>query len=372
MLRSCAAIVATTLVAAMTVVPAHAQPDPARRVATLLWWQGPNEITAAPAVAQVVNRRGVAWIDVSPRSGATANSQAQIQAQLARGIAAYEALQFAEALVALGEAERGIDAIGGQAVDTVTLSDVFLYRALAGAQTQAATAWDDFVMAAKLGSARVLDASRFAPRVVEEFARARLAASEVAPAIVRIEIAPHCEIWWDGRAVVASDPNTVVVETRVGVHWLASVCLGRRAVAKRLTIDQAQQTVAGAGSELLPPTVDELRISAQVVSARPYITVVVLGAIATIVKRNGAGAMVTEQTQTLAVPADVATLVATVDRLLRTDDAVVAGATAWYRRPWVWAVAGAVLTGAVLTPFLFDSTSSTQTVKVRPDGLPRW
>ena len=152
MLRSCAAIVATTLVALMTVVPANAQPDAARRVATVVWWQGPNEITAAPAVAEVVNRRGVAWIDVSPRSVATADSRPQIQAQLARGIAAYEALQFADALVALGEAERGIDAIGAHAVDTVTLSDLFLYRALAGAQTQAATAWDDFVMAAKLGS----------------------------------------------------------------------------------------------------------------------------------------------------------------------------------------------------------------------------
>ncbi len=372
MLRSRAATVATTLVALLFVVPANAQPVAARRVATVVWWQGPNEFTAAATVADVVKRRGVAWIDVSPRSAVTADTRAQIQAQLARGIAAYEALQFADALVALGDAERGIDATGGQAVDTVTLSDVFLYRALAGAQIQTATAWDDFVMAAKLGSARVLDVSRFAPRVVEEFARARTAARELAPAIVRIEIAPHCEIWWDGRAVVASDPNTVVVDTRVGVHWLASLCLGRRAVAKRLTIDQAQQTVAGAGSELLPPTVDELRISAQVVTARPYVTVVVLGALANIVKRNGTGVLVAELTQTLATPADVATLVASVERLLRTDDAVVAGVTAWYRRPWVWAVAGAVVTGAVLTPFLFGSTSSTQTVKVRPEGLPRW
>lgn len=376
MVRPCVAIVATALAAAMTAAPALAQADAARRVATVVWWQGPNEIEAGPAVADVVQRRGVAWIDVSPRSaqtvGAVAQVQAQIQAQLARGIAAYEALQFADALRALGEAERGIDGAGGQGIDAVTLSDVFLYRALAGAQTQAATAWDDFVLAATLGSARVLDASRFAPRVVEEFARARLAASELAPATVRIEIAPRCEIWWDGRFMVATEPQSIIVETRRGVHWLASACLGRRAVAKRLTIDQVQQTVVGAGSPLLPPTDDELRISAQVVTPRPYISVVVLGASANIVKRNAAGGLVTEASQTMATPADVATLVATVERMLRSDDGASAGPTAWYRRPWVWAVAGAVVTGAVLTPFLFNSASSTQTVKIRPEGLPPW
>ena len=366
------AIAATTLVASMTAVPALAQPDPVRRVATVVWWQGPNEIAAAPAVAALAKRRGVAWVDVSPRGAAIADMRPQIQAQLARGITAYQALQFADALVALGEAERGIDTIGGQAVDAVTLSDIFLYRALAGAQTQAVTAWDDFVLAAALGSARVLDTSRFAPRVVEEFARARLAASKLAPATVRIEIAPRCEIWWDGRAVVPADPHTVVVESRLGVHWLASVCLGRRSVAKRLTIDQVQQTVLGAGSELLPPTVDELRISAQAVTTRPYISVVMLGAFATIAKRNGAGFLVSELSQTVATSDDVAALVASVDQLLRVDQTAASGPTAWYRRPWVWAVAGAVLTSAVLTPFLFDNTSSTQTVTVRPEGLPPW
>ncbi len=372
MVRSCVGIVATTLVALLTAAPAVAQPAPTRRVATVVWWQGPNEITAAPAVADVAKRRGVAWIDVSPRGAATADPQLHLQAQLARGIAAYEALQFADAQAALAEAERSIDAMGGRAVDAVTLSDVFLYRALAGAQTHAPTAWDDFVLAAKLGSARVLDASRFAPRVVEEFARARIAATEFAPATVRIEIAPRCKIWWDGRLMMASDPNTLVVETRVGLHWLASECLGRRAVAKRVTVEQTQQTVAGAGSELLPPTVDELRISAQVVNAQSYLSVVVLGARANIVKRNSAGGLVAEQTQTLATSADVVTLVAAVDRLLRTDDAVPVGATAWYRRPWVWAEAGSVITAAVLTPFLFDNQSSAQTVKVRPEGLPPW
>ena len=372
MLRSCAALTAISLVASMAAAPALAQSDPTRRVAAVVWWQGPNEITAAPAVATLAKQRGVAWVDVSPRSAAAANPRPQIQAQLARGITAYQALQFADALVALGEAESGIDASGGQAIDAVTLSDVFLYRALAGAQTQAVTAWDDFVLAAALGSTRVLDANRFAPRVVEEFSRARIAASALAPATVRIEIAPRCEIWWDGRAVVANDPHNVVLESRLGVHWLASACLGRRPIAKRVTLAQAQQTIVGVGSEWLPPTVDELRISAQVVTARPYISVVVLGAFANVVKRNGAGILVSELTQAVATPADVTALVASVDQLMRTDQATVAGPTAWYRRPWVWAVAGAVLTGAVLTPFLFDSTSSTQTVKVRPEGLPPW
>ncbi len=372
MFRSCVAIVATALATTLMVAPTPAQAQATRPVATVVWWQGPNEIAAAPAVAEVVQRRGVAWIEVSPRSAEITVALPQIQAQLARGITAYEALQFTDALRALGEAARSIDAIGGQGVDAVTLSDVFLYRALAGAQTQAPTAWDDFILAATLGSARVLDASRFAPRVVEEFARARIAATALTPASVRIELAPRCEVWWDGQAVVASALHTVMVETRVGVHWLATVCLGRRAVAKRLIIDQPQQTVVGAGSQLLPPTVDELRISAQVVTARPYVSVVVLGGLASIMKRNGAGILLTEVSQTLATPTDVAMLVATVDRLLRTDDVASAASTAWYQRPWVWAVAGAVLTGAVLTPFVFDDTSSRQTVNVRPKGLPPW
>ncbi len=365
MLRICAAPVATALAVLLLAAPSLAQADNSR-VASIVWWQGPHEVDAGRTVAVLAKQRGVAWIDVSPVTSNTNDGVVEIKKLLARGIASYDALQFTEADDALRQAERAIDAIGGQAVDAVTFSDVFLYRALAGTQNQATTAWDDFVLAAKLGSARVLDASRFSPRVIEEFARARTAASQLAPSTVTIESAPRCEVWWDGRALASTDPHTVTVETRLGVHWLASRCLGRRPVAKRVTVEQAQQSIVGTGSELLPPTVDELRISAQVVAARSYVSVVVLGGIANISKRNAAGGLLNEATQSLVGPDDVAAVSAAVERMLTVDTVAKVGPVQWYRRPWVWAVAGAVVTGAVLTPFLLSGNDSSQTFTLRP------
>lgn len=365
MLRICAAPVATALAVLLLAAPSLAQADNSR-VASIVWWQGPHEVDAGRTVAVLAKQRGVAWIDVSPVTSNTNDGVVEIKKLLARGIASYDALQFTEADDALRQAEQAIDAIGGQAVDAVTFSDVFLYRALAGTQNQATTAWDDFVLAAKLGSARVLDASRFSPRVIEEFARARTAASQLAPSTVTIESAPRCEVWWDGRALASTDPHTVTVETRLGVHWLASRCLGRRPVAKRVTVEQAQQSIVGTGSELLPPTVDELRISAQVVAARSYVSVVVLGGIANISKRNAAGGLLNEATQSLVGPDDVAAVSAAVERMLTVDTVAKVGPVQWYRRPWVWAVAGAVVTGAVLTPFLLSGNDSSQTFTLRP------
>ncbi|HPH69036.1 MAG TPA: hypothetical protein PLF40_24950 [Kofleriaceae bacterium] len=366
MLRICAAPVATAFAVLLLAAPPPPALADTSRVATVVWWQGPHEIDAGPSIAALAKRRGVAWIDVSPANPNTNDGVVEIKKLLAQGIAAYDALQFGEADTALRQAEQAIDAIGGQAVDPVTFSDVFLYRALAGTQNQAATAWDDFVVAAKLGSARVLDASRFSPRVIEEFARARAAASQLAPSTVTIESAPRCEVWWDGRALASTDPHTVTVETRLGVHWLASRCLGRRPVTKRITVEQAQQSIAGAGSELLPPTADELRISAQVVAARSYVSVVVLGGIANISKRNAAGGLLHEATQSLVGPADVAAVTAAVERMVAVDSVAATGPVQWYRRPWVWAIAGAVVTGAVLTPFLLSGNDASQTVTVRP------
>jgi hypothetical protein len=52
--------------------------------------------------------------------------------------------------------------------------------------------------------------------------------------------------------------------------------------------------------------------------------------------------------------------------MLTVDTVAKVGPVQWYRRPWVWAVAGAVVTGAVLTPFLLSGNDSSQTFTLRP------
>jgi hypothetical protein len=50
-----------------------------------------------------------------------------------------------------------------------------------------------------------------------------------------------------------------------------------------------------------------------------------------------------------------------------TPPPVVAAPPRWYERPWVWALAGVVVTSAVLLPFVFDS-GAPDGFDVRPEG----
>jgi hypothetical protein len=337
------------------------------RVATVVWWQGQNEAALAPTVSEQVKRRGLAWVNVSPRDASDSsvgNVAATIRATVVEGIAAYEALRFADAIAALDRALADVDSIAAQSLDATILSDLFLYRGLASAQLNAASAWDDLVIAARLGATRVLDGSRFSPRVVEEFSRARIAATQLPASDITLDAPSNCALWWDGQAVAVDDARTFHVNGRYGTHWVASHCVGRRLFAKRVAIDQPRVVIAAAGTELLAPTTEELRLAAQIVAAKPFVSVVVLGAIATVTKRSAAGDLLDERTVNAATATDAGNLVTAIESIMTIPVALVARRH-WYQSGWVWAVAGVVVTSAVLTPILLNSSSGSTSTTVR-------
>jgi hypothetical protein len=346
-------------------------------VASVIWWRSPSELTsAAPtAVTAFVKSRGLAWQDISPVIASVAirqQIQAAARATIGRGIAAYESLQFADAVAILDESLRLIDSVAAQGLSTAELSDAFLYRALARSQEPGQNPWDDFVTAAVLGSSRILDSARFAPSAVEQFARARAAVAQQAESQITLSAAPQCNLAWDG-AMLAMNQGQITLQIRAkrGVHWLSAQCPGRVDIAQRVQVSDDQQNVIAAGNVFGVPTEQELRVAAQVVAPRGYVVVVVLGSIATLRKFDARGQLQGTQTVAIGSANDERLIVEALQRLLGSPIAASSAPTErWFQKRWVWATGGALLASVILVPFaLSNNVNTSATVRVAvPDS----
>jgi len=98
------------------------------------------------------------------RSLTAAAHAADTAAVVRRGIAAYDALQIADAVKLLDEARAVADRTGGAGLSQTELSDLFLYRGLVKTQQGDATgAWDELASSVLVAPTRVLDPARSRP-----------------------------------------------------------------------------------------------------------------------------------------------------------------------------------------------------------------
>ncbi len=303
----------------------------------------------------VARELGAATIDRSP---ARAPAPTAIAPLVRRGIDAYDALRFSEAATLLDQAREAADRSGGAGLTTPELSDLFLYRGLV--QTQLANptaAWDELVTASAIDPARILDPSRFPPRVIADVERARVAVSERAVATLVIDAPASCTLVVDGVA------TTSTFTGRVGAHWVRATCSDRPAWGARVTLSGTGDRVKIASTPYVAPDETEIVVQARAAAARAVVIVELRGTIG-VARLVGVDGRERDR-RTVTVAGDLSPLATAVRELLRPQRAV---AVAWYRRRWVWAAGAAALAAAIAIPvtaaFASDASSSTAAVKV--------
>jgi hypothetical protein len=342
-------------IVAVAAVPCLARAAPAADL-VIVW--APNR-SVAP-VGAVAHELGAALIDRSPARAALPTPIAPL---VKRGIDAYDALRFTDAASLLDQARDAADRTGAAGLTPAELSDLFLYRGLVQAQLDnPAAAWDELATALVIDPARLLDPSRFPPRVVADVERARVAVGARAVATLAIQAPPTCTLTIDGVA------STGTFTGRLGAHWVRATCTDRPAWGARITLTGVADHLAIAGAPYAAPDDAELVVQARVAAARAFVIVEVRGAVGT-ARLLGVDGRERDR-RSVAITGDLAPLAAAVRSLLRPARPP---AVAWYRARWVWAAGAAALAAAIAIPVTAalagDSSSTTAGLKIEP---PSW
>jgi hypothetical protein len=350
------ALVAILALAATETVQAAPSAD------VVVTWSATPPGPMGDAISDTAARAGASYVDTSPEAVPLPDPRPLIK----RGVAAYGSLEFDAALTALDAASSIVDQTGAALVDSATLGDLFLYRALTHTQRgEDSRAWDDFIAAAGVDPTRVLDPAGFPPRAVERFAQARAQISATPRGRVKLVGPPGCRVRIDGAAVGSTD-----LELAFGRHWLDAACEGRAAVRRRLLVDRAMLEVPIAGAEIKPPDDAALLIQARTASARAIVAVTVVARTA-VVRRIGVDGKEQDRASVTlrgAPAADARSVALAVGRMLAPPPP--AERLPWYQSRWTWAAAGAVAASAILIPLAVASGGSAPTVNVRPSGVP--
>lgn len=343
------------------------------RAELVMTW-APGRPDAVAAAERAARAAGAAVIDATPSAAVVPADRAALRA----GRAAYEALRFDEAQKALAEAARSLERTGGAGWSVGELADLFLYRALTAVQLgEAEAAWEDFVHAATVDPARVLDPAELPPRAIEQFERARAHVAAMPRGAVRIVGGAGCQVAVDGRAVGAGERDGALELWR-GRHWLVASCPGRQPVQRGFDVVGAALEQAIDGAPLPPFSDDAALVQARVLGARAVVTVVVTGELALLrrVGRDGreqerrALRLSAARTALSGAPDEAPALAALEQELARLLQPEARPArTAWYRSRWVWAAAGVVAASAVLLPLALQDDGPAEVV-IRPSGAP--
>lgn len=336
--------------------PAWAEPGE-----PLLVFHGPAEPAppvseALQALRALATERGTAVVDVSPAPPPVIS----LDRYLARGIEAYEALRPEEAFAELDQGIVAAARRGGLGLGRTGLSDLHIYRGLVLTQLgDSVRAWDDFVRAAVIDPTRRLDPVRFPPRAVETFTRA---VDAVAPdhGSLLVRVPGDCALTIDGRDGAAGEAMPMAR----GDHYVAIECPQAAPYGRVVTVVSDPTEIEPAIERRRPPTDAELVAAARERRAPAVIGVLVEGRgrerVITLRLLDASSGKPRMQLLVSAPPdAPVNDRVtAAVERLVREWSGPVAmvpdtrtpAPTRWYRRPWVWGVAGAAVTAAILAP----------------------
>lgn len=287
-------------------------------------------------VATAARDAGAAVIDRSPPVRARADTAAVVK----RGIAAYDALQIADAVKLLDDARAAADRSGGDGLSQTELSDLFLYRALVKTQQGDATgAWDELTSSVIVAPTRVLDPARFPPRVAAEIERARIAVAGRGTATLTIDAPPGCAVTVDGV-----DAGKAAAPRIIGPHWVTVACADRAPWGARIEVT-GDVTVAARNVPIAAPSSDEMLIQARTAGAQAFIAVDVANRIGT-ARLVGADGRERDR-RTVTVTTTLAPLAAAVRELLAPPRIATAR---WYQSKWVWAAGAAVIAAAILVP----------------------
>ncbi|MBA3451788.1 MAG: hypothetical protein H0T42_01680 [Deltaproteobacteria bacterium] len=287
-------------------------------------------------VAGVARDAGAAVIDRSPPPRGRSDAAAVVK----RGIAAYDALQIADAVKLLDDARAAADRTGGEGLSQAELSDLFLYRALVKTQQGDATgAWDELTASVIVAPTRVLDPARFPPRVAAEIERARIAVAGRGTATLTIDAPINCAVAIDG-VDAGKAPNPRII----GPHWVHVTCADRGPWGARVEVS-GDATVAARNPPIAAPSADEMLIQARTAGARAFVAVEVVNGIATarLVGNDGRE----RDRRTATVTTTLMPLAAGVRELLAPPRVIEAR---WYQSKWVWAAGAAVIAAAILVP----------------------
>ena len=324
---------------------------------------------ARAALAARLRALGIAWLDRSP----AAASPPEAPERHRRAVEAYQALRFPEALAELDAAVSEVARTGGDGLSPAELSDLFLYRALTRTQRgDTAPAWDDLVAAATIDPSRLLDPAQFPPRAVESFQRAKDAVALASRGAVTIAAPDGCAVAIDGRA------GAVTAALPYGAHYARVVCPGRVSWGGVVTVAAATQSIPVVTAAESPPTAAALVALAGELGAASVIAMTVGisadGSATLQVRRVGADGQV-DDAVSVALVAGAASSDAreALDRVLAPVTIPIGpdplAPTPWYRRPWLWAAAGAALATAVILPLTLGDSAASDVI-LRPSGLP--
>lgn len=309
-------------------------------------------------VAKVASDAGAAVIDRSPRARTPLDTASVVK----RGIAAYDALQIADAAKLLDDARAAADRSGGEGLSQTELSDLFVYRALVKTQQGDATgAWEELTSSVIVAPTRVLDPARFPPRVASEIERARIAVAGRGTATLTIDTPTGCAVVIDGV-----DAGNVATPRIIGPHWVHVVCADRAPWGARVEVT-ADATVAARNVPILAPTADEMLIQARTAGARAFVSVNLVNGIATarLIGVDGNE----HARRSAAVTTTLAPLAAVMRDLLAPPRVV---ETRWYQSKWVWAAGAAAIAAAIFIPITAATAGNNAPTTFNADlGVPQ-
>jgi PEGA domain len=221
--------------------------------AVAVYWQPSGHpalgVEAGAAFARAVAGQGARLVDATAPEGAAP----ALAPRLAAGKAAYARFAFADAIAALDDLQRLVDALGGGELDARQLSELFLYRGLARLETAGAeAAWDDLVRAARLDPGRVVDPAQFPPRAVTAFKRAVEEATAVPRAALTVDVPEGATVRVDGQAAPAG------VAVALGPHLVSVAAPGYERWAGVVSVASARERFTPPLRAQRPPDGDRL------------------------------------------------------------------------------------------------------------------
>ncbi|RMH43885.1 MAG: hypothetical protein D6689_03935 [Deltaproteobacteria bacterium] len=294
---------------------------------------------------------------------------------LARGIDAYHRLEYETALAQLDAGLAEAARTGALGLAPSELSDLLLYRALVRTeQGDAARAWDDMVGAAVIDPTRRLDPARFPPRAADAFARAVAAVTAGEPIALRVQVPSGCDVAVDARSVAPG----VDVEVFAGEHYVRAACPGAIPFGAVVSVARSPHVVTPAIVPIAPPDARDVAAWVRRRGGESFIYAVASRSVdlpATVALRLVDATTARERGAVIVAAAgDVgAAAQRLIDRVVRPPAPIVKVVppppAPWYRRPWVWGIAGAAVATAVLVPLLSD-TGPSDRFDVAPEVRP--
>ncbi|HKE16626.1 MAG TPA: hypothetical protein VKB80_17255 [Kofleriaceae bacterium] len=336
--------------------PGRAEPEKRRMLAAV-------QAAAAAAGARV--------FDLSPPAGDPPDAATRVS----RAVAAYDSMRFADAIVELDAAASQAAEHGAWGLTRDALVDLFLYRALAKTESgDEAGAWSDFVRAATIDPARVLDPARFRPSAVKSFARAVQEAAARAPVALSVSAPASARIYIDGRASGGEQVSEALLP---GEHYVWVARPEAAPFGRAITLAAPFALVVPDDAARLPVDRELRRRAGRLASGTPLVVALSRqGGIDAAELRSldpdgtrGRGAVRLGPSP----EANARDLGQVVERALREvaaadrsrPDLVAARPSPgtdrrrWYQSRWLWVAVGAAGALIAVTPFLLDSSDGT-------------